>query len=114
MVNIQQKRWSYIKNNGPLSSTSLYLRILILYLKVALKEVIMVTMTTAMVPLLPTAWGQGWVDVVGVANAMAPDMDHHPLSMVPMLIPQFLWYMALSPPRSMLTRSSTSSASMAM
>lgn len=83
-------------------------------MKVALKVGIMATMTTATVPLLPTVWGQGWVGVVGVASAMVLDTDRHPLSTDHTLTPQFLWCMALSPPRLMLTRSSTSSASMAM
>lgn len=73
----------------------------------------MATMTTVMVPLLPTALGQEWVDVVVLASAMALDMDHHLLSTALMLTHQFLWYMALSQPRSTLTKSSTSSASMA-
>lgn len=81
---------------------------------VALKEVIMATMMIATVPLLLIAWGQVWVGVVAVASAMALDMDHHLLSTVLTLTPQFLWYMALSPQRSMLTRSSTSSASTVM
>lgn len=48
-------------------------------IKVVLKEVIMATMTTVMVPLL-TAWGQAWVDVVEVTSGMALDMDHLLLS----------------------------------
>lgn len=73
----------------------------------------MATMMIAMAPLLPTAWGQRWVDGAGVTSVMALVTDHHPLSMALMLTPQFLWYMALSPQRSTLTRSSTSSVSMA-
>lgn len=72
----------------------------------------MATMMRVMAPLLPTAWGQECVGVV--ASAMALDMDHHLLSMALMLTHQFLWYMALSHLKSMLTKSSTSSACMAM
>lgn len=67
---------------------------LFLPLKVALREVIMATMRTAMVPLLPTASDQVWVGVAVVVSAMAQVMDHHPLSMVLTLTPQFLWFMA--------------------
>lgn len=73
----------------------------------------MAIMTMATAPLLLTAWGLGWVDAAVETNAMALVMDHHPLSMALTLTLQFLWYMALSPLRSMLTRSSTSSVSMA-
>lgn len=73
----------------------------------------MATMTTITVPLLPTAWGQEWEGVAVVVSAMALDMDHHPLSTVLMLTHLFLWCMALNPQRSMLIKSSTSSASTA-
>lgn len=49
-------------------------------IKVALKEVIMATVKTTTGPLLPTAWGQVWVGVAGVASATALDMDPLPLS----------------------------------
>lgn len=74
----------------------------------------MATMTRVTVPLLPTAWGQEWVDVVVVASAMDLGTDHHLLSTVLMLTRQFLWYMALSRLKSTLTKSSTSSACTAM
>lgn len=56
---------------------------------VAPKEVIMATMMTATAPLLPIAWDQVWVVVAGVANVMVLGMDHHHLSTVLMLTPQF-------------------------
>lgn len=92
----------------------LYLGCFFHLIKVALKEVIIATMTTATALLLPTAWGQVWGGVVEVPSAMALDTGHHPLNMVLTLTPRFLWYMALSPRRSMLTKSSTFSASTAM
>lgn len=84
------------------------------HLKVDHREVIIATTMTAMAPLLPIAWGQAWVGVVGVTSATVLDMDRHRLSTVLTLTLQFLWYMAWSPLRSMLTRSSTSFAYMAM
>lgn len=74
----------------------------------------MATTMTATAPLLPIAWGQAWVGVVGVTSATVLDMDRHRLSTVLTLTLQFLWCMAWSPLRSMLTRSSTSFACMAM
>lgn len=90
----------------------LYLCCFFSSIKVALKVVIMATMTTVMVPLL-TAWGREWGAVGVVASAMALDTDHHLLSTVLMLTRLFLWYMALSRLRSTLTKSSTFSASTA-
>lgn len=74
----------------------------------------MATMMTATAPHLLTVWGQE-LEVVAVGtSATVLGMDHHPLSMVPMLTHQFLWCMALNPLKSTRTRSLTYSVSMAM
>lgn len=58
-------------------------------IKVALKEVTMVTTRTATAPLPPTAWGPVWGVVVEEANATGQAMDRHPQSTVLTLTPRF-------------------------